>query len=135
MRADGDGTPIKYFDIQLENVLISGMAPSLIAGTMLSEHVSLKYSKIKWTYIQQNIAGAGAPRVTRLAGETWQQTRLQHSVDIPLDDEAHQLRGSAFDVCDVCPDADRQPDSRHRETKNLRDVSQNLTECFTQSRA
>jgi type VI secretion system secreted protein Hcp len=57
MRADGDGKPIKYFEIQLENVLISGIAPSLIAGTMLSEHVSLKYSKIKWAYTQQGIAG------------------------------------------------------------------------------
>lgn len=57
MRADGEGKPIKYFEIQLENVLISGVAPSLVAGRLLSEHVSLKYSKIKWTYTQQNIAG------------------------------------------------------------------------------
>jgi type VI secretion system secreted protein Hcp len=57
MRADGDGKPIKYFEIQLENVLISGVAPTLVPGTILSEHVSLKYSKIKWTYTQQNIAG------------------------------------------------------------------------------
>ena len=57
MRADGDGKPIKYFEVQLENVLVSGVAPSLAAGTMLSEHVSLKYSKIKWAYTQQNIAG------------------------------------------------------------------------------
>ena len=35
----------------------SGVAPSLVEGTILSEHVSLKYSKIKWTYTQQNIAG------------------------------------------------------------------------------
>jgi type VI secretion system secreted protein Hcp len=57
MRADGNGKPIKYFEIYLENVLISGVAPSLTAGTTLSEHVSLKYSKIKWAYTQQNIAG------------------------------------------------------------------------------
>jgi type VI secretion system secreted protein Hcp len=57
MRADGDGKPIKYFEIQLENVLIGGVAPSLAEGTILGEHVSLKYSKIKWTYTQQNIAG------------------------------------------------------------------------------
>jgi type VI secretion system secreted protein Hcp len=57
MRADGDGKPIKYFEIQLDNVLISGVAPSLTAGNLLSEYVSLKYSKIKWSYIQQNIAG------------------------------------------------------------------------------
>jgi type VI secretion system secreted protein Hcp len=57
MRADGHGKPIKYFEIQLENMLISGVAPSLIAGTLLSEYVSLKYSKIKWAYTQQNIGG------------------------------------------------------------------------------
>lgn len=57
MRADGEGKPIKYFEIQLENVLISGVEPSLVAGAMLSEHVSLKYSKIKWVYTQQGIGG------------------------------------------------------------------------------
>lgn len=57
LRADGDGKPIKYFEIQLENVLIGGVAPSLVAGTTLSEHVSLKFSKIKWLYTQQGIAG------------------------------------------------------------------------------
>lgn len=57
MRADGAGQPIKYFELQLENVLISGVAPSLIAGAMLSEHVSLAYSRIKWMYTQQHIGG------------------------------------------------------------------------------
>jgi type VI secretion system secreted protein Hcp len=57
MRADGQGKPVKYFEIQLENVLVSGVAPSLHAGTLLSEHVSLKYSKIRWTYTQQGIGG------------------------------------------------------------------------------
>ena len=64
MRADGDGKPIKYFEIQLENVLIGGVAPSLVAGTLLSEHVSLKYSKIKWTYTQQGIAGGARGSTT-----------------------------------------------------------------------
>ena len=57
MRADGDGKPVRYFEIQLENVLISGVSPSLAAGAMLSEHVSLKFSKIKWAYTQQGIGG------------------------------------------------------------------------------
>ncbi len=57
MRADGDGKPVKYFEIQLENVLISGVAPSLVEGTLLAEHVSLKYSKIKWAYTRQGIGG------------------------------------------------------------------------------
>jgi type VI secretion system secreted protein Hcp len=60
MRADGDGKPIKYFEIQLENVLIGGVEPSLHAGTMLVEHVCLKFSKVKWTYTQQKIGGGAA---------------------------------------------------------------------------
>ena len=57
MRADSDGKPVRYFTIDLENVIVSGVAPSLHAGTFLSEHVCLKYSKIKWTYTQQKISG------------------------------------------------------------------------------
>lgn len=57
MRSDGDGKPVKYFEIQMENVLISGVSPSLLPGTILSEHISLKYSKIKWAYTQQAIGG------------------------------------------------------------------------------
>jgi type VI secretion system secreted protein Hcp len=57
MRADRDGKPMKYFEIKHENLPISAVAPLLIARTMLSEHGSLRYSKIKWTYTQQNIGG------------------------------------------------------------------------------
>jgi type VI secretion system secreted protein Hcp len=57
MRADGDGKAIKYFEIELENVLIGSISPGIAAGTILSEHVSLKYSKIKWRYTQQKIGG------------------------------------------------------------------------------
>lgn len=57
MRADGQGTPIKYFEIELENVLIGGIEPSIEPGTILAEHVSLKFSKVKWKYTQQKIGG------------------------------------------------------------------------------
>jgi len=57
MRADGDGKPIKYFEIELENVLIGGIEPSLHEGTLLTEHVGLKFSKIKWRYTQQKVGG------------------------------------------------------------------------------
>lgn len=80
MRADGDGRPVKYFKIQLENVLICGVAPSLVARAILSEHVSLKYSKIKWSYTQQGIGG-GLGVIRSVAG-TWQQTRSQHIADM-----------------------------------------------------
>jgi len=57
MRADGNGQPVCYFQIELENVLIGGIAPGIEPGTILDEHVSLKYSKIKWRYTQQKIGG------------------------------------------------------------------------------
>lgn len=57
MRADGQGTAIRYFEIELENVLIGGIEPSIEPGSILDEHVSLKYSKIKWRYTQQKIGG------------------------------------------------------------------------------
>jgi len=50
MRADGKGERIKYFEIELENVLISHIAPSVRAGDILSENVGLKFSKVKWKY-------------------------------------------------------------------------------------
>ncbi|MGF6274058.1 type VI secretion system secreted protein Hcp [Massilia sp. UYP11] len=59
MRADGSGNPIRYFEIELENVLIGAVEPSIEPGAILDEHVSLKYSKIKWRYTQQKIAGGG----------------------------------------------------------------------------
>jgi type VI secretion system secreted protein Hcp len=64
MRADGQGVPIKYFEIELENVLIGGVSPGIEAGSILSEHVSLKFSKVKWKYIQQKVnGGAGGSTV------------------------------------------------------------------------
>lgn len=57
MRADGNGEPIKYYEVELENVLISSVAPSIEGGEILSESVGLKYSKIKWKYTQQKIGG------------------------------------------------------------------------------
>lgn len=57
-RADGNGTRVKYFEVELENVLI-GMVKPHVGGdeTYLSELVNLKYSKIKWKYTQQKIGG------------------------------------------------------------------------------
>jgi type VI secretion system secreted protein Hcp len=57
-RADGNGTRVKYFEVDLENVLI-GMVNPHMGGSApyLTETVNLKYSKIKWKYTQQKIAG------------------------------------------------------------------------------
>ncbi len=57
MRADGQGERIKYFEIELENVLIGGVRPSIHEGDILSEHIGLKFSKVKWKYTQQKIGG------------------------------------------------------------------------------
>jgi len=57
MRADGQGERVKYFEIELENVLISSVAPSVAQGDILSEDVKLKYSKVKWKYTQQKVGG------------------------------------------------------------------------------
>jgi len=57
MRADGHGTPIKYFEIELENVIIGAIHPGIETGSFLGEHVCLKFSKVKWKYTQQKIAG------------------------------------------------------------------------------
>ncbi|HAT30325.1 MAG TPA: type VI secretion system tube protein Hcp [Janthinobacterium sp.] len=60
MRADAQGERIKYFEIELENVLIGHITPEIEEGDILSEHVGLKFSKVKWKYTQQKIsAGAG----------------------------------------------------------------------------
>lgn len=57
MRADGNGERIKYFEIELENVLISGVFPAIHEGELLSEHLGIKYSKAKWKCTQQKIGG------------------------------------------------------------------------------
>jgi type VI secretion system secreted protein Hcp len=57
LRADGKGERIKYFEIELENVLISSVAPSVTSGDILGEHLALKYSKVKWKYTQQKVGG------------------------------------------------------------------------------
>lgn len=57
MRADGNGDRIKYFEIELENVLVGHVEPDLHPGDILGEHVGLTYSKIKWRYTQQKVSG------------------------------------------------------------------------------
>lgn len=57
MRADNKGERVKYFEIDLINVLISGVAPTVAEGDILLEKISLKYSQVKWKYIQQKVTG------------------------------------------------------------------------------
>jgi len=57
MRADGQGERIKYFEIELENVLIGAIMPKVEEGSIIQEQVGLKFSKIKWKYTQQKVSG------------------------------------------------------------------------------
>lgn len=56
-RADGQGERIKYYEVELENVLISGVAPNVAGGNIMCESVTLKFAKVKWKYVQQKIGG------------------------------------------------------------------------------
>lgn len=57
MRADGQGERVKYFEVQLENVLIGDVHPQVAEGDFMHENVGLKFSKIKYMYTQQKIGG------------------------------------------------------------------------------
>ena len=57
MRADAQGERVKYYEIELENVLIGAVSPAVAEGDILNEEVALKFSKIKWKYTQQKISG------------------------------------------------------------------------------
>lgn len=57
MRADAHGERVKYFEIEIENVLIAGVSPSVEEGDILAEEVGFKFSKVRWKYTQQKITG------------------------------------------------------------------------------
>jgi type VI secretion system secreted protein Hcp len=57
MRADGNGDRIKYFEVQLENVLIGEVQPTVSEGAFMHENVGLKFSKVKYMYTQQKVSG------------------------------------------------------------------------------
>lgn len=57
MRADGDGKPIPYFKIELENLIIASITPDSGEGGIIAERVQLAYAKIKWHYLKQSIRG------------------------------------------------------------------------------
>lgn len=57
MRADGDGNPVKYYEIELENVLLGSVDQVVHPGVGLQESLTLKFSKVRWKYTQQKISG------------------------------------------------------------------------------
>jgi type VI secretion system secreted protein Hcp len=59
-RADGNGEPVKYFEVELENVLIAHIAPAFNGADIATEHIGLKFSKVRWKYTQQKIGGGAS---------------------------------------------------------------------------
>lgn len=57
MRADSDGHPVKYYEVELENVMISSMDQVVNGGGLLQDDIGLRFSKVKWKYTQQKIGG------------------------------------------------------------------------------
>jgi type VI secretion system secreted protein Hcp len=57
LRADGDGKRVVYFTIELENLIIARVHPKVVEGNIMAESVALKYSQVKWKYVQQKISG------------------------------------------------------------------------------
>jgi len=57
MRADGDGKPVKYYVVELENVILAHMDQVIREGDVLQDEGSLCFSRIKWTYTQQRVGG------------------------------------------------------------------------------
>jgi type VI secretion system secreted protein Hcp len=62
MRADGDGKPITYYTVELENVMISGVNPTSGDSGIITEQVFFAFSKMKWAYTKQGIRGGAEGR-------------------------------------------------------------------------
>ncbi|MBB5609070.1 MULTISPECIES: type VI secretion system tube protein Hcp [unclassified Janthinobacterium] len=57
MRADGEGRPVKYYEVALENVLIGNMEQLVYEGSILHDALGLRFSKVTWKYTQQKVGG------------------------------------------------------------------------------
>lgn len=57
MRADGQGQRVKYYEVELENVLIGNCDQIVHEGSLLHDQIGLKFSKVQWKYTQQKISG------------------------------------------------------------------------------
>lgn len=57
MRADGQGKPVKYYEVELENVMIASMEQLVSQGSIVNDSIGLRFSKVKWKYTQQKIGG------------------------------------------------------------------------------
>lgn len=57
MRADGAGNPVKYYEVELDNVLVANIEQMVSEGSILHDSIGLRFSKVKWKYSQQKIGG------------------------------------------------------------------------------
>lgn len=57
MRADSDGVPVKYYEVELSNVLIASIEQMVSEGNILHDSIGLRFSMVKWKYTQQKIGG------------------------------------------------------------------------------
>lgn len=60
MRADGDGKPVKYYEVEMENVIVANIDQAMGDGGLLQDDIGLRFSKVKWKYTQQKIGGGAA---------------------------------------------------------------------------
>lgn len=49
--------PVKYYEVELENVMIANMEQIVGGGSILHDSIGLRFSKVKWKYSQQKISG------------------------------------------------------------------------------
>jgi type VI secretion system secreted protein Hcp len=64
MRADGEGMPVKYYEVELENVIIANIEQMVSQGSILHDNIGLRYAKVKWKYTQQKIGGGPGGNTT-----------------------------------------------------------------------
>lgn len=64
MRADGNGVPVKYYEVEMENVMIASVDQTVHEGVILHDAVGLRFSKVKWKYTQQKLGGGAAGNTT-----------------------------------------------------------------------
>jgi type VI secretion system secreted protein Hcp len=57
MRADSDGKPIRYYEVELDNVVVASIDQVMHGGSGLHDNFTLRFSRVKWRYTQQKISG------------------------------------------------------------------------------
>lgn len=57
MRADSEGQRVKYYQVELENILITNMDQLMRGGDVVQDEIGLRFAKVKWIYTQQKIGG------------------------------------------------------------------------------